>query len=100
MVNIIDQNIDYPPDEVKFMEKQEKALYDKFKEIRPDTEKLIEDYDFTRVLESIFELKKPIDDFFDCVLVNTDDMELQTNRKALLSEIGRFFLKIADFKEI
>ncbi len=51
-------------------------------------------------LDSLFGLKRYIDNFFDNVMVNVDDREVRDNRKNLMAVIYREFIEIADIKEI
>ncbi len=50
-----------------------------------------EDYDST--LQEMIQMKKPIDDFFDGVMVMVEDEAIRNNRLALLDGIGQLFLK-------
>jgi len=45
-------------------------------------------------------MKKPIDEFFDEVMVMVEDEAVRNNRLALLDEIGKLFLRIADFSKL
>lgn len=51
-------------------------------------------------LDALFALKKPLDRFFDNVMVNADDMAVRSNRKALVGMIYREIYAIADIKNI
>jgi glycyl-tRNA synthetase beta chain len=42
------------------------------------------------------QLRKPIDDFFDQVMVMTDDKPRRENRILLLSKLRSLFLQVAD----
>jgi glycyl-tRNA synthetase beta chain len=46
------------------------------------------------------QMKKPIDEFFDKVMVMVEDEKIRNSRLALLNEIGQLFLKIADFSKL
>ncbi len=48
-------------------------------------------------LEKLAVLQKPVDRFFDEVLVMADDEKLRLNRLALLRELRYLFLEVADF---
>jgi glycyl-tRNA synthetase beta chain len=45
-------------------------------------------------------MKKPIDEFFDKVMVMVEDEKVRNNRLALLDDIGKLFLRIADFSKL
>ena len=45
-------------------------------------------------------LRKPVDDFFDNVMVMTDDEELRNNRLCLLKTLRDKFLRIADISKL
>lgn len=51
-------------------------------------------------IEALFSLKKPLDDFFDNVLVNDSDEKKRENRKNLIFSIYQKFLEVGDIKEI
>jgi glycyl-tRNA synthetase beta chain len=50
--------------------------------------------------ESLFSLEKPINSFFDTVLVMDERPEIRNNRFALLTEVKRVFQELADFSKI
>lgn len=50
--------------------------------------------------KSLFSLEKPINSFFDTVLVMDERPEIRNNRIALLSEVKRVFQELADFSKI
>ena len=45
-------------------------------------------------------LRRPVDDFFDKVTVNTDDVQLRENRLRLLARIRDTMNRVADFSQI
>ena len=45
-------------------------------------------------------MKIPIDEFFDGVMVMVENEAVRNNRLALLDEIGKLFLRIADFSKL
>lgn len=51
-------------------------------------------------IEALFSLKKPLDDFFENVLVNDSDEKKRENRKNLIFSIYQKFLEVGDIKEI
>ena len=57
---------------------------------------LIRSSDYTEALLSLASLKPAIDDFFDNILVITEDKSIRENRLSLLQELRQIFLEIAD----
>ncbi|MDD3342553.1 MAG: glycine--tRNA ligase subunit beta [Sulfurospirillaceae bacterium] len=55
---------------------------------------------FEENLDALFALKPFIDAFFDNVMVNTDEINVRTNRQNLIVSIYTAFKSIADIKEI
>lgn len=51
-------------------------------------------------LEALFSLEANLSDFFDNVMVNSEDEKIKINRISLLNEINMEFKKIADIKMI
>ena len=89
-----------------FKDKSENNLYKSFSDIKKKTDVYFEgrdpvsEGDYIKALNVIKTLKKPVDDFFDSVLVMDKDLKLQNNRLALLSEIKELFFRISDFSKI
>ena len=65
-----------------------------------DVEKAIAGGDFDRAVKELLRLRKPIDDFFDDVMVMVEDEELRSVRLGLLGEVRGLFLRIADFARV
>jgi glycyl-tRNA synthetase beta chain len=57
---------------------------------------LIQSSSYSAALDELSKLRKPVDQFFDEVMVNADDMAIRTNRLSLLSEMRQLFLSVAD----
>ncbi|MDR4494912.1 MAG: glycine--tRNA ligase subunit beta [Nitrospirales bacterium] len=53
--------------------------------------------EYEKALQALLELKLPIDQFFEAVLVNDDDPQVRANRLSLLKVIDQVFLQLADF---
>ncbi|MDO7253277.1 glycine--tRNA ligase subunit beta [Helicobacter cappadocius] len=51
-------------------------------------------------IQALFSMKKPLDDFFDNVMVNDPDEKNRENRKNLIFSIYQKFLEVGDIKEI
>jgi glycyl-tRNA synthetase beta chain len=65
-----------------------------------EAEKALAAEDFTAAMAALAKLRKPVDDFFDRVTVNTDNPELRANRLRLLARIGATLNQVADFSKI
>jgi glycyl-tRNA synthetase beta chain len=55
---------------------------------------------FDKALHHMAELRNPVDNFFDDVLVMAEDLKIRNNRLALLKRVADLFEKIADFSKI
>ncbi|CAD7287674.1 Glycine--tRNA ligase beta subunit [Campylobacter majalis] len=77
-----------------FENEYEKKLNDSFMALDKN------DDDFVAKLNGLFGLKADIDSFFDNVMINVDDKKIKENRIALIGQIYKEFLKVADIKEI
>ncbi len=96
VANIVkDVKGDLSVDPSLFSEEAEKALFESFMEI---DKKSFNTY--LEKLESLFALKPAIDNFFDEVMVNVDDVLVKTNRKNLIATIYNAFREIAEIKEV
>jgi glycyl-tRNA synthetase beta chain len=58
-------------------EPAEIALNSALSKVKPEADKLFESGDYTASLKSLALLKAPVDDFFDNVMVNADDVDLK-----------------------
>ncbi len=88
------------PLEKLFSESQEKELFLSLKKTRPVVENFVQKKDYRGAMEELLKLKKPVDDFFDNVMVNTGDAALEKNRKTLLLSASRLFKRFADLSKI
>jgi len=78
----------------------EKALFQRYLEVRGETEKHVAERAYERVLVEMMKLRNPIDDLFDSVLIMDEVRDKRENRLALLGNIARLFLRIADFSKL
>jgi glycyl-tRNA synthetase beta chain len=83
-----------------FQESCEQALFDALKKVKHDISEDLKSGAFDRALLTVATLKGPVDDFFDGVMVLTEDERLKQNRLALLGEIAGLFNIFADFSRI
>jgi glycyl-tRNA synthetase beta chain len=61
---------------------------------------LFEQGDYTGYLKTFAILKKPVDAFFDSVMVMADDADLRRNRLALLSDLRLSMNRVADIAKL
>ncbi len=78
----------------------ERALYDAFTEIKDRVVDKTAKLDFRGALADIALLRRPVDAFFDTVMVMDKDAEVKNNRLALLAGITGLFSQIADFSRL
>lgn len=71
---------------------------------RAETKKLVDaaiaSDDLDDAVKSLLGLRRPIDEFFDAVMVMVDDEKLRAVRLGLLSEVRSLFMRIADFSRV
>jgi len=83
-----------------FSEEAEKNLYRSFQKAKEKIDGHLQKRDYESSLLEMTQMKKPIDEFFDKVMVMVEDEATRNNRLALLDEIGNLFLRIADFSKL
>jgi glycyl-tRNA synthetase beta chain len=83
-----------------FSEPVEKNLYQSFLKARENISRFLSQKDYETALLEMTQMRKPIDDFFKGVMVMVEDEAIRINRLALLDEIGKLFLRIADFSKL
>ena len=78
------------------VEPAEKALAEAVLVLRTEVQPLIAQSDYTAVLDKLANLRAPVDNFFDNVMVNAEDPALRQNRLAILNTLQGLFLQVAD----
>lgn len=78
------------------VEPAEKALAEAVLALRTEVQPLIAQGDYTTVLDKLANLRAPVDNFFDNVMVNAEDPVLRQNRLAILNTLQGLFLQVAD----
>jgi glycyl-tRNA synthetase beta chain len=71
-------------------------LLAKLDELAPQVEPLFNRGDYAEGLRLLASLRQPVDDFFDQVMVMSEDNRLRINRLALLNQLEKQFLSVAD----
>ncbi|MDO4627421.1 MAG: glycine--tRNA ligase subunit beta [Pasteurellaceae bacterium] len=78
------------------IEPAEKALADNVLALDKTVQPLIAQGDYTAVLDKLASLRQPVDNFFDNVMVNAEELALKANRLAILNKLQGLFLQVAD----
>ncbi|MFL2531885.1 MAG: glycine--tRNA ligase subunit beta [Porticoccaceae bacterium] len=86
------------PDLLK--ETAEKQLAKNLDDLEALIAPLLAKRDYNGILEKLAELKDPVDQFFEDVMVMTDDMALRQNRLALLDKLQKLFMNVADISQL
>ncbi len=79
-----------------FVEPAEQQLADKLHSVSARVDPLLAQSQYTRALTELSELRTVVDQFFDDVMVMTDDESLKNNRIALLNQLHGRFMQVAD----
>jgi glycyl-tRNA synthetase beta chain len=79
---------------------EEAALVREFMQLAPKFESAVEAKNYQEAVSLVAGLRKPVDAFFDKVMVMVDDEQKRTARLLLLAAIVSQFENIADFSEI
>jgi glycyl-tRNA synthetase beta chain len=87
-------------DEKLLQEKAEKELYKTLTKLENKVQKLIDQAKYQDALTELSTLRQNVDQFFDDVMVMTDDEKLKNNRIALLNKLHGLFLQIADISKL
>jgi glycyl-tRNA synthetase beta chain len=98
--NLAERKLGAQVKEELFTGKQERELFDHLLEAKRELESVLEKADYPRALKILASLKKPIDKFFDEVLVMTEDLKVRENRLRLLNLALEIFTSVADFSKI
>ena len=83
-----------------FSESAEMNLYQAFRKTKERIERHLNQRDYESALLEMIQMKRPIDDFFNEVMVMVEDESIRNNRLALLDVVGQLFLRIADFSKL
>ncbi len=96
LANIVDENTqDTDINDGLLIEKHEKILVFKLRKVQQNSQD-----SFEKKLFELFALKVDINNFFDNIKINSDDIKLKTNRQNIANSIYQEFKKIADIKVI
>ena len=83
-----------------FEVQEEETLYNELETLKRKTDPLFDAGDYETALCDLSILRKPVDDFFDNVMVMTDNMNVRNNRIALLNKMNALFMRAADLSRL
>lgn len=78
----------------------ERNLYEAWMELEAKIEDFLERGEYREALAHLVQFRKPVDSFFEGVLVMAKDEKIRLNRLSLLEAIARLFYRVADFSKI
>src|SRR5699024_6624887 len=81
-------------DETLLIEPAEQALYSNVHQAQLAVQPLLAQANYTQALQTLASLDEPLTQFFDGVMVNSDDAALKNNRLALLKQVRALFLTV------
>ena len=87
-------------DAALFTVAEEKSLYQAYTSTASAVESLVKGQDYTGAIDALTELSKPIDAFFDGVMVMDKDEKVKNNRLGLLKSIDTLINRVADFSKV
>ncbi len=87
-------------DPARLVEPAEQALATALEDVAPQANAAFDRGDHAASLQALAVLKGPVDDFFECVMVNADDPALRRNRLALLARLHAAMNRVADLSRL
>jgi len=78
----------------------EEALFTALANASETVRPMLDDHQYTEALSALAGLREPVDRFFDDVMVMADDESLKDNRLALLGQLRKLFLDVADISRL
>jgi glycyl-tRNA synthetase beta chain len=100
IVNISRSHSPGPVFPERFEKPVEGNLFEAYQSIGRKAEEQIARGDYSSALKELTSLRKPVDEFFDGVMVMAEDEKVKENRLSLLANIASLFFKIGDFSKI
>ena len=82
------------------IEGPEKALYAELEQRTPAIEKLLAARDYSAALSSLAVFGRPVDAFFDRVMVMAEERRLRDNRLRLLAAVAELMSRVADISRL
>lgn len=83
-----------------FTQPAEKELLGAYSSISESYDEMIEGQEYDKALKLLMTLKKPIDNFFDNIMVMVEDEDIKNNRLGLLKGLSNMMNRLADLGAI
>jgi len=103
IANILKKTAQHIPDRVdngRLVDAAEKQLAQQLESMSADVVPLMNAGDYTPALKQLAGLRENVDAFFDQVMVMDEDDNLRANRLALLQNLSKLFLRVADLSRL
>lgn len=81
-------------------EEAEQSLYQTINKLAGQVTELTNARDYTQAMSLLAEVRQPVDNFFDQVMVMAEDEKVKQNRLALLNKLYSLFKRIADISRL
>jgi glycyl-tRNA synthetase beta chain len=98
--NIIKDNDEVAINSELFQDEAEKNLFNTYEQLEKIGREKLVSADYLGFLTAMMDLKKPVDHFFDDVMVMAKDKAVRNNRLNLLTAINRLILKVGDISKM
>ncbi|MCG6937267.1 MAG: glycine--tRNA ligase subunit beta [Gammaproteobacteria bacterium] len=103
VANILKKSDSVSPADVNeslLSEEAEKKLYQTLTALSETVEPMFDSGNYEDALSRLSSLRVPVDEFFDSVMVMTEDEAIKNNRIALLNTMNQLFLRAADLSRL
>jgi glycyl-tRNA synthetase beta chain len=101
--NILKKSEETIPDNVTLrllVDEEEKNLFGAIESIKRMFHKEVEEHKYSAAFKHLSFLAEPVDNFFNNVMVNSEDKETRLNRLAILNQLNQLFRAIADISKL
>jgi glycyl-tRNA synthetase beta chain len=78
----------------------ERKLWEAYEALKSEVHRLSRQKSYLEALNLITRLRQPVDELFDGVAILAEDAQLRDNRVAMLQDLARLFLSLADFSKL
>ena len=92
--------VDAHVSDVLLQEPAEQALFAAMNQVLPQADSQFQAGDYTASLQTLAQLRAPVDAFFDGVMVNAEQMDLRLNRLGLLKMLHQAMNRVADLARL